>query len=215
MIDDKDLNAVSQRVRREVSDDVFENLSDILFDKVNLLNQPALTTSTDVTSTTTYGMLFRAIDTSGNKYIRPDKKSRFRMNFYFTDNMAETEAYILSPAVHLTTSAPAYPLDMDSYVGVKIIDTVLYLVAMDSGNEKVIPTSVRIIDDATNILEIFYNVTHAEIMFNGKSLGSISCNLTKNLNDIQTVYPVICPIRSGDGSTVKLTAETFQFLQDR
>lgn len=206
----------SKEQKRNSAEAVYEELTDYLFDRIILLNEAGLTTSTSITSTSNYGMALRIIDTSQGKSFRPDKKSRLRFNFYFNNNAANIDAYILSPAMYpALTPAPTNVSQLNAYVGVKVFDGNVSLVAKDSGGERTVTTSFTIPDDSTHILDILYNVTYAEIKIDGESLGSINCNLLEDLYDMQTFYPLIAPIRSQNGSAVQITSESYQFIQDK
>lgn len=203
-----------QEQKKEASEAIFDQLSDYLFDKVILLTWPTLATSTAITSTTNYGVLLRTPDTSAGKYIRPDKTSRFRCVFYIS-NPVQADAYILSPAVHQSSTAPQLPSDMASYVGIRILGGVVSMVSRSSAGEVSKETTFRILTNDSYTLEIKYNITYADIFIDNQQIGSIECNMEENIYRLVTVYPLIAPIRSLNASSVSINVENYQFLQSR
>jgi hypothetical protein len=208
----------SQEQKKNTSEAVFDQLTDYLFDKVLLLNNPQLVTSTGNNSTTNYTGLLRVPDTSRGRYVRPDKKSRFRTAFYISGGGNKADAYILTPCVYLSESSPTSFTSMnifDSYVGIKILAGDVFMATKSKSGERLIKSRVRIPDNSTNVLDIEYNISHANIYINGEQIGSIDANMTESLYSLITTYPLIAPIRSTDGTTVTMNIENYQFLQDR
>lgn len=208
-------NQSSIEQKKENSEVVFGFLSDFLFEKVNLLNNPGLVTSTSVTSTTTYGVLLRVPDTAKGKYLKFDRKSRLRSVFYFTNNQTKTDCYILSIALTNNSTAPTSMVDLTNYVGIRMLAGEVWLVSKQNNKENLKKTDLKITDDKTHILDLKYNVNSAEILIDDEYIGSISCDFSEITYKQITMYPLFAPIRSTDGSAVQITMENYQFLQDR
>lgn len=205
----------SNESKKQAQDIIFDSISEILFDRVNLLNNPSLVTSTLVTSTATYGMLLRVPDTAKGKYLRPDRISRIRLIFYFTGAQSKTIGYILSPCVYNSQVAPTDVSQLDSYVGIKVSGGKIYLVTKVDGVEKTKDTDLTVTDSTTRILDIQYNINSADISVDNQFLGTMETKMNNNINSLQTFYPLIAPIKSTDGTGVQINIENYQFLQDK
>lgn len=210
----------SQEAKKNNSETFFSEISDYLFDKVNFLNNPGLAASAATTSTTTYDVAVRVPDTSGGLYLRPDRRSRLRTVFYIVGGGAsKADAYILSPCLYPSStsiSAGITTLNIfNYYVGISIKAGAISLVSKDSTGTKQISTSYTITGTSTNKLEILYNVTHADIYVNDSFLGSISVDTTTSFGSLVTIYPLIAPIRSIDGTSVEIDLENYQFIQEK
>lgn len=202
----------SEDQKREAANAVFEKFSDFLFEKVNLINS-AGATSGATTSTTSYVMALRVIDTSVRNFFKPDRKIRFRCSFYLTQP-TKADAYILVPATIDSITTPTSVTDLVNYVGIKILSGALSLVAKYNGLEKTISVGLPITTD-TYYLEIQYNITSADFFINGNRIGSINCDMSENTYTYQTFYPLIAPIRSTDATSVNMTMESYQILQEK
>lgn len=201
--------------KRSAAEAVYELLSDFFFEQVNFLNSPGTVTSGDVTSTSNYGMALRVPDTSKGKYIRPDKKSKFRCLFYYEDNLTNTDGYILSPCVYQSSTAPTNVSQFNSYLGIKVLSGNVSLVSKIRGREQLFPTQFKITDDTTYLLEMDYSGNTLNVSIDGALIGSVSGDFSDTAYSLITVYPIIAPIRSVNGSTVKITFENYQYLQDK
>ena len=213
----------SPQSKKNSSEAVFELLSDYLFDSVNLISGTFAIAGAN-TSTTTYTTGLRVIDTSQRQFMRPDRKIRFRCSFYL-NQPTKALAYIFVPATYdLQTPSPTLISELISYVGIKIDQGEVSLVTKNpTDGEKTVSTTFRIEADPlvlptfskTYYLEMQYEVTHINVFINNVFLGSIACEMTKNLYTYQTFYPLIAPIKSTDGTSVNLTMESYQILQDK
>jgi hypothetical protein len=203
--------------KREATEALFDVFSELLFERVNLINGVSAT-SLDVTDTVNYGMLLRIPDTSVRNFMRPDRKLRFRCTFYLKAP-AKADCYILVPATLNSLTSPTQVTDFNRYVGLRILNGVVSLVSGGAENLTVSTTydigagSPSFSD--TYYLEIFFNVNSAQFFLNNVSVGTISCDLASALYTYQTFYPVICPIKSSDGTAVQVVFESYQILQDK
>lgn len=209
----------SQQSKKDASTVVFNELADYLFEEVNLINQPGIVTSNGVISTTVYNVAVRVPDTSGGKYIRPDRRSRLRTIFYIFGGAEKADAYILSPCFYPSSTSISAGITSLSifnyYIGIKIYKGEISLVAKDPAGERIIPAGITISGATTNKLEVLYNITHADIYINDNFVGSISIDTSLAVNNLVTAYPVIAPIKSTDGTSVEMDLENYQFLQDK
>jgi hypothetical protein len=197
---------------------IYEVLSDFFFDKVTFLTSPGNSNSTATTSTSNYKTLLRVPDTSRGKYLRPDRKSKFRALFYVSGGVEQAEFMILSPAMYRddTLASDVANLDLfDSFVGIKVVGGVISLISKSRGvtKESTIPT--KLYGETTYLIEMTYGVKSINIRIDNKHIGTISCDLQEFKNDQITMYPFFCPIKSTDGTSVNLNFENYQFLQDR
>ncbi len=216
---DKKINSQSsQEDKRNVSEAVYELLSDFFFDKVNFLSESGTTVSTATTSTTDFRTSLRVPDTSAGKYLRPDRKARFRTLFYCSGGVEAADFYIFSPAMYRSTTLATDVANFntfDSYVGIRSNAGVVSLITKSRGIEKTVPTTVTLSGETTYLLEIFYNVTYADIYLDGQLLGSVNCDLTEFVYNQITMYPFFGPIKSKSGTSVNLNFENYQFIQDK
>ncbi len=197
---------------------VFELLGDYLFDKVNLLVSPGISTSTAVTSTTDFSGSLRVPDTSGGKYLKPTKPSRVRTVFYVSGGVEKADAYILTQCLLPSSTFPS-PLTSTNpfkyYTGIKILAGVLYVVSKDGTSEITTQTNMVLTGNTTYKLEIVFNVSNTVVYIDDKYVGSITNDYTNSEVGVVTIYPIIGLIRSTDGSSVQMNFENYQFLQDR
>jgi len=213
----------SKEAKRDAAEAVFEALSNFFFDEVNLLNSPDTAVSSAAgspnTSTTVFTTGIRVPDTARGLYMRPDKKSRLRTMFYVNEGATSMEGYILSPAVYPSQVGISGGISsmsvLSSYVGIKILEGAVHLVSYFSGRERTILTDFRITDSTTHVLDIIYTITSALIIIDGKRLGRISCNLLETIDSPETFFPIVAPVRSTNGTGVRMSIEGYQFLQDR
>lgn len=136
--------------------------------------------------------------------------------FYFENNLANTEGYILSPCTYPNpTVAPTNVSQFTAYVGIKVLYGEVYLVSKSRGTETLTPTKFRIIDDTTYLLEMSFSGSSLDVSVDGNLIGSVAADFSETTYSLVTVYPIIAPIRSKDGSVVKITFENYQYLQDK
>lgn len=172
-----------------------------------------------VFSTTTDEVLSavgRESDTSYGRRFKPDRESRFRTSFYIQSGLSVSTIYIVSPAVSNTTASMTGTIMNDgnkSFVGVKIVNGLIYAVSSVNGTETTVVTGTTITDATTHLLEIDYYISHAVVKFNSTIIGDIPCNLLSTT--LQTFCPFLTSIKSSDGTAVNLTMESYEFLQKR
>jgi hypothetical protein len=204
----------SNQQKKQAADATFDTISSYLFDKVNLINGAA-TTSGATTTTTTYNVTNRIPDTSGGQFFRPDRIARFRCTAYILGSQNNIDAYILAPAVHGSVSSPSYVSDLLGYVGFRVYKGTSYIVTKGSTANSSIPIAQNLADGNTYYLEIRYNVRTADFYINNTLVGSLSCDLDVFSSTFKTMYPMITPIRSVTGTSVNLTIESYQILQEK
>lgn len=208
----------SQESRKSTSEAVFELLSDFFFDKVTFLTGPGSTPSTATTLTTDFRTLLRVPDTSTGKYIKPNRKSRFRTLFYVTGGVEAADFYILSPAMYRSTTLASDVTNLntfDSYVGIRSNAGVVSLESKSRGNTVSTPSKKVLVTETTYLLEILYNINYADIYIDNQLIGSVNCDLQEFLYNQITMYPFFGPIKSKAGGSVNLTFENYQFIQDK
>lgn len=210
--------ALSDGYKKENSEFVFDSLSDILFDRILLLNNSSLAVSGATADMESYTPQLRVPDTSGGKFVRPDKKSRFRTAFYVVGGVEEADFFILSPCVYPEESISSFAemTIFKGFVGVRILRGQVYLVTY--GREKImksITAPLIIKGTSTNSIDILYNINSADVYINNQLLGTIETDFNYDLDSLVTTYPVMAPIRSVAGQNVNLTFENYQFLQER
>ena len=206
----------SSEEKRAVGEALFDSLSELLFDKVNLISG-TFAVSTATVSTTDFMTQLRVIDTSLRQFMRPDRKVRFRCTFYVAGTIEKADMYILVPAVYSSTVL-GIVTDMhvlSSYVGIRVNAGAVSLVSWDGTADTIFSTTTVLAGTTTYYLEIKSNITNAEIYLNGALIGTIPCELNKTLYSYQTFYPLFAPIRSKDGTSVNLNMESYQILQDK
>jgi hypothetical protein len=209
--------ASSSEQRSGAADAVFDAFSKLLFERANLINGYSIT-STDVTSTSNFGLLLRIPDTSGRNFMRPDRNSRMRGTF-FMKQPASAECYILFPALYNSTATLTDFADLSYYVGLYIQRGRVFLISKGKRTSSA-PTTINLGEGSPELsktvsIEIKYNVYEAEFFINNERIGSITTDVAEGLYEYQTIYPLICPIRSVNGTAVQITFESFQILQDK
>lgn len=210
----------SRENRKQASEALFDSFSELLFDRVNLING-TFAVSGATTSTSLYKIQLRVPDTSNRLFMRPDKKIRFRCTFYISGTAEEADAYILIPAVITDTSSidsvnqtiPSLSV-FDGYSGIRMNAGAVSLVS-HGANVEGVSTAARIVGNSTHYLEIKYNINNSEIYLDNTYLGSVSCDLTRSLYTYTVFYPLLAPIRSIGGTSVNLNMESYQILQDK
>lgn len=200
----------------DVKNVIFESIADYLWDGLYIIS--SFEGPTVTMSSSTENVTIKEVDNSEGRTFDPRKPSKCRLNFYLGSGQTNSTVYLLSPAVSkdpaFGTNVPLSTNTHISYVGIKIIQTIVYLVSYDhfTGAEKLIRTDKTVTDDTTHTLEINYRPGEsADIHFDNQHIGSIECNLIKDAS-ITTFYPYLTSIKSASGS-VNLTLEQFQFLQ--
>ena len=214
----------SSEDKKRASEGIFEVLSEVLFDKVNYLNNPGNTNSSvsadgGTISTTLYRVQFRVPDTAAGKYLNPSRKSRLRTVCYVAGGVEAAEFYLLSPTRYQSTAGLGTDqanLDIfQAYVGVKVDAGVVSLASRFAGSEKLNLTAFRMVGETTYLVEIFYNITYAEVYIDSKSIGTIACDFSENFYNQVTFFPIFAPIKSKAGVRVNFNAENYQFIQDK
>ncbi len=210
--------SLTEEQREQAGESVFNVLSDALFDKVNLLNNPGLSVSPSVTSTSVYDTNFRVIDTTGGLHIRPDKISRLRMSFYVSPAIEDAQFYILSPALYngsSLSSGISNVNEFEMYSGVFVDAGEVHIVSKGNSVQSSVKSNTTLSGDTTYIVDILYNLSNVDVYINNDYVGGISVNEHNPGAKYIGAYPLICPIRSKSGTSVKLTSENYQFIQDR
>lgn len=208
-------NESSKESKRAASDAIFDAFSELLFERLNLINASGAV-STSTTDTSTFTTLMRVSDTTGGKFMGPDRNLRFRGSFYVSGTVEKADFYILTPLV--TTAGVVTGLTnlqvSDGFVGLHCNAGSMTLESWD-GTKLRSKDAGTLVGDTTYYIEIIYNKTYAEVYIDGRSLGSISCNLTNTLDTYTAMHVLFCPIRSKDGTSVNLNVESYQILQEK
>lgn len=206
---------LSERGNQSLNKVIGHNLLDILWD--NIYYNSSFAAESVTTSSGTEDLTAKEVDTTGGKKFSAMLDSRFRVNFYSTTGQSNMTAYILSPAISTDTSyaATTGPIATNtylSYVGIKVVLGVVYLVSSVAGVEKLTVTDKTITDDTTHTLEINYRAGQsADIYYDNEFLGSIETRM-QVINDIATYFPYLTSVKSASGS-VNLTFENYEFAQ--
>lgn len=203
--------SIVKRLLRENS----KSLMDSLFDSVNMITS-STAVSGNVTSTTNFDVALRVIDSSKREFFTPNKPIRFRCSFY-TSSYLKSDFYILVPAIYnQQTPAPTQITDFSGYAGIRVLSGVVYGVSKGVGGtySKVLSSAPLITND-TFLLEMKYNVSNLEVFINNQFIGTIPVRIGEDLYSFEICYPVIAPIKSTDGTSVKLTMESYQVVQEK
>lgn len=205
--------------KRQASEAIFELLSDFFFDKVNFISFP-FTQVEDYTSTTLFKGESRLTDTAEGKFLRPDKKSRMRCQFY-VKNPAAILGYVLSPVIYDSFVSLNTFDSMDifrSYVGIKIDKGVISVAVKNHGElEKLYKTDYFFSGSGTSdtlVLEVRYNLSFTEVYIDNTYVGSFPIDLGYKTKETVTFLPLLSPAISY-GGTVNITVENYQFIQDK
>ncbi len=199
--------------KKKINTIVSDSVHDILWDEISFTSSFA-TASITTTTTELLDANGRESDTSQGRRFQPNRESRFRTSFYLGAGISKSTVYITSPAVSSSASIGTSIVDAaKSFVGIKIVAGAVYLSSSVAGTVTNIATQITISTDATNVLEIDYFIDHATVLFNGQTIGDISCNL-KTIA-CETFFPFLISIGSSDATSVNVTTESFEFLQKK
>lgn len=214
----------SQESKRTSADAMFSAISELLFERVNLINGTFIV-SQDITSTTNYTVNVRVLDSSERVFMRPDRQARMRCSLYMGGAGAQdADFYVLVPALltdttKITYSAPhrliAKAQDFDSYVGIRFNKGFTTLESWDGTTTISSPVDFYLDGDQTIYIEIHYNINYADFYINNVNVGSIKSNTKSSMYTYKNFYPFIAPTRSTTGSAVNLNIESYQILQDK
>lgn len=204
--------------KRDLLEVVQDAIADVLWDNIYYI--PSFEASFKDTTSSTEQVDVKEVDTSEGKQFNPSRPCRFRINFYLEDGATASTVYILSPAVStdptFTTGVPLSTNDFFSYVGIKIVNGDLFLVSKgtNGGEEVTRKTTVRITDASTNTIEFNYRPNQStDVLFNKKTVGTISNPRLSPTKPFFTFYPYLTSIKSNTGALVNITVESFEFLQ--
>lgn len=214
----------SQETKKASADAMFSAMSELLFERVNLINGTFIV-SENTTSTTNYTVNVRVLDSSERVFMRPDRQIRMRCSLYMGGSGAQSaDFYIIVPAVltdttKITYSAPhrliANAQDFDSFVGIRFNQGFTTLESWDGTTTITNSVDFYLNSDKTIYLEIRYNINYADFYINNVNVGSIKSNINNSMYTYKNFYPFIAPTRSVDGNTVNLNIESYQILQDK
>ncbi len=206
--------------KKDASEAVFELLADYFFDKINFISFP-FSESTDTTDTVNYNGLSRLTDTAEGKFLEVGRRSRTRCNFY-VNNPAQIDAYILSPVLYDAFTSLNTFSSMDilrSYIGIKINQGVVTVVTKEYLKDEVSYDTDFLFTGSgstdTIVLDILYNGNTSKVYLDSKFVGNFPTDFGEGKTPTKTYLSLLSPVRSVDGSTVNLTIENFQFIQDR
>lgn len=210
--------------KKDVSDVVYDNLMDYLFNKIVFINLAYSDLGGGgTTSTANFGKLSRIIDTAEGRLMAPGKNSRLRCQFYIK-NPSKINGYILSPCVYDAQGLPTNVTTMTifrSYVGLKFLSGQVYVVVKQAGkSEELYPISFSLdMYDATYTdtfaLEIYHNILSTDIIINGVNYGSYTSDMVGSISVNETFYPFFSPAKSTDGTSVNIVVENIQFIQQK
>lgn len=207
----------SKEDKFNTADAVFSTFAELFFDRLIFLSNPGGANST-ATSGSSYRTLLRVSDTSKGKNIRPDKELRFRTIFYVSGGVENADFYILSPATYRSESITSDIGNFDTFdafAGIRVVNGQVYLSSKSRGIQEQVNTSVNLKGTTTYLLDIIFNVTSLEVYIDSGYVGSISCDLKENINNLITVFPIFAPIKSTTGVSVNLNFENYQLIQDK
>lgn len=212
----------SARAKKDASEAVFELLSDYLFNQVNFTSFPfSQVAQGGITSTSNFVGTSRIIDTAEGKLHEVGKNSKARMSFYIS-NPDQIVGYVLSPAIYDSFSSLNSFSSLSllrSYIGLKIDQGVMSVVVKEAGRvENEYFTGKKLNGSGptdTFVLEILYNGNTSSVYLDKELLGNFNTNFILPNTDTKVFLPLLSPAKSVDGSSVNITIENFQFLQDR
>lgn len=214
----------SQETKRASADAMFSAMSELLFERINLINGTFIV-SQNTTLTNAYTVNVRVLDSSRRMFMRPDRQARMRCSLYMGGAGAQfADFYVMVPALltdttKITFSDPHRLItsvqDFDAFVGIRFKSGVASLESWDGKTLVSKPLSFYLSGDSTVYLEIHYNISNAEFYINNVNVGSIQSNLQLSSYTYNNFYPLIAPTKSTDGSAVNLNFESYQILQDK
>jgi hypothetical protein len=210
--------------KKNVSEAVFELLSDFFFDRINFISFPftqVTETAGGYTSTTLFGGASRLTDTADGKFLALDKKSRTRCQFY-VKNPPSMLGYVLSPVRYdsYTTLNTFSSMDVFSgYAGIKIDKGIVYVAVKSYGKTEILyPTDYVLTgtgESTTLVLEIRYDVNSVSVSIDNRKIGSFPIDLAPRTGPFKTFLALMSPAKSYDASGVNITIENYQFIQDK
>lgn len=201
--------------RNTFLDLIGERLQDILWNAVYYTAN--FNSETATANSTTQIVTLKEVDTTEGGKFDPALDSRFRVTFYLNSGATVATLYIVSPAIStdpsFATTVPLADNEFLSYVGIKIVNTEVFLVASVNGEERTTKTSVVVDDDTTHNLEIYYRAgDSADVFFDTRKIGSINAKIQKSKTNLKTYYPYMFAISASSGSA-QVTMENYEFIQ--
>lgn len=210
--------------KKNTAESLFDQLGEYLFEKVVYLNYIYSDFgSGGTTSTSTLNTASRIIDSSSGRFMRAGRKNRFSCQFY-TRSSSKLVGYLLSPATldSDTLGSITSLSSLDSYAGLKFIDSRVYVVTKNSGETSENLTEIDFGFDgasktfsSTYRLEILYTGRSIQVWINGIYYGDYAFEMQSQTEPVVTYYPFFSAGRSTDGTQVNIVVETLQFIQDK
>ena len=159
----------------------------------------------------------RESDTSGKKYLSPERVSKFRCHFYFnTTDSFDSTTYIGSFGTFTSdTGLTSINQTGVEYIALKVDDSNLSLVSKNAnGNgSNLIPQTIT--NDDTHVLEMhFFPRERVDFYLDLEYVGSISEFLPTEL-DVVTYMPLMLSIQRQSAINRKVTIESWEFIQSR
>lgn len=172
---------------------------------------------TATANSSTQIVTLKEVDTTEGGKFDPSLDSRFRVTFYLNSGAANATLYIVSPIISTDpTFATTVPIGTNaylSYVGMKLVNTEVYLVTSINGVETTVRTRKIIDDDTTHNLEIYYRAGEsADLFLDTQKIGTIKARIQKSKTNLKTYYPYLFAISASSGSA-QVTMENYEFIQ--
>lgn len=208
--------------KKDVAEAVYESLSDTFFERINFMSYFFSEVASGGTTVTGYYQgASRLIDTSEGRLFDTGRNSRMRCTFY-TTNLNELDGYLLSPVLYDSFSSLNSISSLDilrAYVGLKFKEGVVSVAVKQAGlPESTYPTNISISGSGasdTHKLETKNYVTYTDILFDGDYVGSYETDMIGDNQNTVSFLPMFSPARSTDGTSVNITVENYQFIQEK
>lgn len=213
---------------QDAAQSVFSYLSDYLFDRINFISFPFTQARqvsgndlVPVTDTTQFWGTSRLTDTAEGKFLRPDRSSRMRCDFYL-ENPNDLEGYLLSPVVYdsFTSLTTIDSVDIfRAYIGLKFSEGTVTIVTKEANGVEVEHSTSLSFNSSgatdTFVFEIKHFITYADVYIDNELVGSYETDMVGNFDTTKTLLPLFSPAKSLTGDEVNIVIENYQFIQDR
>lgn len=211
----------SREDKRGAADATLGNLSDYLFDQINLLTVAfSEVTSGGYTGTSTFRGWSRLPNTAGGKFLSLDLPSRVRCQFYL-QNPTKMEGYLLSMTGYDSDTSLNSFSSLDilmSYAGLKFDRGNLSFVVKQAGkSQEEYPMSLRLTDALTETyrFEMKFTAKTVAAYLDDEEIGVYPADLSGDMPAPKSVLPLLSPAKSTDGTAVNIAIENYQFVQDK
>jgi hypothetical protein len=211
----------SKDEKKGTAEAVYETLADFFFDKVSFISYAFSEVTNGGYTGSTFRGWSRLPNTAGGKFLVTDRNSRMRLHFY-VKNPTSIIGYILSPAVFDDTTSLNDIASLDilrGYVGLKINLGTIYVVVKEAGKSEVLyDTNIKLTntgESETYRLEMRYGAKTTQVFIDDIQIGSFATDFSTGFDEPQSFLPLFSPAKSSNGTSINITIENFQYIQDK